>query len=61
MLIFDPVVQPLDALGGVDRSGREAGEGLQGIQFDRFEPLRVEGIRGQASRCRQRNGSGRGR
>ncbi|MNE33714.1 hypothetical protein D3C80_1274010 [compost metagenome] len=47
MLIFDPVVQPLDALGGVDRSGREAGEGLQGIQFDRFEALRVEGIEGQ--------------
>ncbi len=39
VFVFDPVVQPLDAFGGVDGGRREAGEGLQGIQLDRFEAV----------------------
>ncbi|MNP12460.1 hypothetical protein D3C76_1046910 [compost metagenome] len=44
VFVFDPVVQTLDTFSGVDGSRREAGEGLQGIQLDRFELFRVEGV-----------------
>jgi hypothetical protein len=40
--------QAFDALGGVDRGGGEAGEGLQGIEFDRFETVPDRGRRGSA-------------
>lgn len=47
VFVFGAQGQALNALGGVDGGRRQAGEGLQGIQFDGFEALRVEGIQGQ--------------
>ncbi|MNG14019.1 hypothetical protein D3C84_977410 [compost metagenome] len=34
--------QAFDTLGGVDRGGGEAGEGLQGTQVDGLEALRIQ-------------------
>ena len=47
LFVFHPQRQPFNTLGHVYRSGREAGEGLQGIQLDGFEAFRVQGIQGQ--------------
>lgn len=46
VLVFSADRQALDALGGVDRGRGQAGEGLQGVQFNRLETLGVERIEG---------------
>ncbi|MNQ58008.1 hypothetical protein D3C85_721950 [compost metagenome] len=47
VFVFNPIGQPFDAFGRIDGRRGEAGEGLQGIQFDGFETLRVQGVQRQ--------------
>jgi len=46
MLVFGAQRQAFDTFSGVDRGRGEAGEGLQGVEFDRLETLRIERIKG---------------
>ena len=46
VFVFSAIGQALNAFGSVDRGRGEAGEGLQGVEFDRLETFGVEGVEG---------------